>query len=61
MIRLFPILAIAMALASATLKAEETQTAVSPTEITCDHFESVSNDKEMTTILEGNVVLIGTN
>ncbi len=61
MIRTLPLLTLLLALASTALKAEDLQTAVSPTEITADHFESISTDKEMTTLLEGNVVLTGTN
>ena len=32
-----------------------------PTEITCDHFEGVSTDSEMTTVLTGNVIVTGTD
>lgn len=34
---------------------------VRPTEITARHMESVSTDKEMTTVFEGDVTIVGTN
>lgn len=50
-----------LTLASPRTKAQESAVPVVPTTVTCDHFESVSNDQEMTSILTGRVVVTGTN
>lgn len=60
--RLPGLVALALLLAglpAATLAAEEA--APVPTEITARHLESVSTDREMTTIFTGDVVITGTN
>lgn len=50
-----------LVLASPRAKAQESTVPIVPTTVTCDHFESVSNDQEMTSILTGRVVVTGTN
>lgn len=42
-------------------KAQDASAPLVPTTVTCEHFESVSNDQEMTSILTGRVVVTGTN
>jgi lipopolysaccharide export system protein LptA len=60
MIRPLPVLVLCLCLCLASRLAAQ-QNPLQPTEITCDHFESVSTDKEMTTLFVGNVVVTGTN
>ena len=50
-----------IALPARLAAADDDSGALAPTEITCDHFEGVSSDTEMTTKLTGNVVVTGTN
>lgn len=61
MIRSLATLSLALLLTPALPAASEPPVALEDTIVTCDHFESVSTDKEMTTYLTGHVVVTGTN
>jgi len=61
MIRPSSVLLCALLLAVGTARAAEGNLTPVPTQITCDHAEAVSTDKEMTTVFTGDVQVTGTN
>jgi len=61
MIRPYSVLLCAFLLASGAARAAEGNLTPVPTQITCEHAEAVSTDKEMTTVFTGDVQVTGTN